>query len=318
MDITIRKNEHCIVGLPRCDFVFSSTRACFVAYGFKTSPLEMTIIRNLLEQKGIQCEEAGGKLAPGQNAFCQKICSKIITSQFCIVLLNHDKEKGKLVPNANVNMEYGLMLGFNKYVVPFQQETHPLPFNVAGLDTVKYDNTSFESQASGAIDIAIEKTRQDQASLTPPDQLIGLFLLSKKALYSPIDSDGEKNIFRMGSPFSFNLLNDFSGMKYIFFGNFTALRPEIVIWRLQMLNDLLNERRSSLKERIELKLFTQEQVELAESLFASMKIWLLVTSDEDKAIILAETKSMAFFQRMEVFSIADVKEQLNLISEDRS
>lgn len=86
MDTTIRKNEHCIVGMPRCDFVFSSTRTCFVAYGFKTSPLEMTVIKNLLTQRGIQCEEAGGNLVPGQNAFCQKICSKIITSQFCIVL----------------------------------------------------------------------------------------------------------------------------------------------------------------------------------------------------------------------------------------
>jgi len=314
LDITIRRNEQCIVGLPRCDFVFSSTRTCFVAYGFKTSPLEMTIIRNLLEHRGIQCEEAGGKLAPGQNAFCQKICSKIITSQFCIVLLNHDEENGKLVPNANVNMEYGLMLGFNKYLVPFQQETHTLPFNVAGLDTVKYDNTSFESKASTAIDVAIEKTRQDQASLTTPDQLIGLFLLYKKALFSPIDNDGEKNIFRMGSPFGFNLLNDFSGMIYIFFGNFTALRPEIVIWRLQMLNDLLNERRSSLKQRIELKLVTQEQVELAESLFTRMKIWLLVTSEEDKTIIMAETKSVTFFDSMQVYSIADVKKQLNLIS----
>jgi hypothetical protein len=83
--------------------------------------MEMTILRNLLQQKGIQCEEAGGQLAPGQNAFCQKICSKIITSQFCIVLLNQDEKKGKLVPNANVNIEYGLMLGFNKYLIPFQR-----------------------------------------------------------------------------------------------------------------------------------------------------------------------------------------------------
>lgn len=312
MDITIRKNEHCIVGLPRCDFVFSSTRTCFIAYGFKTSPLEMTIIKNLLEHRGIQCEEAGGKLTPGQNAFCQKICSKIITSQFCIVLLNHDEVNGKFIPNANVNMEYGLMLGFNKYVVPFQQETHTLPFNVAGIDTVKYDNASFESKASTAIDVAIKKTIQDQASLTPPDQLIELFLLYKKALFSPIDSDGEKNIFRMGSPFGFNLLHDFSGMTYIFFGNFTALRPEIVIWRLYMLNNLLSERISSLKDRIALKLVTQAQVDLAENLFAGLKIWILVTSDEDKTVILTEAKKFSFFHNMQIFSVEDVRKQLSL------
>jgi hypothetical protein len=273
----------------------------------------MTIIRNLLTQKGVQCEEAGGNLAPGQNAFCQKICSKIITSQFCIVLLNHDDENGKLVPNANVNMEYGLMLGFNKYLVPFQQEAETLPFNVAGLDTIKYDKNNFESKASTAIDVAIKKTSQNQADLTNPDQVIQLFILSRKALYSAVDSVGEKNIFRMGSPFGFNLLNDFSGMISIFFGNFTALRPEIVIWRLQMLNQLLTERISSLKERIELGLVTPKQVELAENHFGKMKIWILVTSDEDKAIILRETQSVTFFDRMQVLSTVDMKRELGLL-----
>ena len=43
MDKTIRRNEICVIGLPRCDFVFSSTRTCFIAYGFEESPLEMTI-----------------------------------------------------------------------------------------------------------------------------------------------------------------------------------------------------------------------------------------------------------------------------------
>lgn len=307
MDITIRRNEHCIIGQPRCDFVFSSTRTCFVAYGFQTSPLEMSIIRNLLKDKGVQCEEAGGDLAPGQNAFCQKICSKIITAQFCVVLLNCDDKKDELIPNANVNMEYGLMLGFNKYLIPFQLETHPLPFNVAGLDTVKYKCDNFESKASAAIDLAIKNTCQDNATVATPDQMIELFLLTKKAIFSPIDNDGDKNIFRMGSPFGFNLLNDFSGMKYIFFGNFTAFRAESIISRLKMLSDLLTERVSSLKDRFELKLITIEQKTIAESLFENIKIWLLVTSDDEKAVILREIQNLPIINEIELFSIADIR-----------
>ena len=138
MDNRIRRNEICIVGLPRCDFVFSSTRTCFIAYGFENSPLEVSVLRRLLEDRGILAEEAGGSLAPGQNAFCAKICSKIITAQFCIVLINNEEVDGREIPSANVNMEYGLMLGFNKYVIPFQRAPQKLPFNVAGLDTIKY------------------------------------------------------------------------------------------------------------------------------------------------------------------------------------
>ena len=87
------------------------------------------------------------------------------------------------------------MLGFNKYLIPFQMKTQSLPFNVAALGTVKYDKEDFESEASKAIEIAIEKTKQGQASLTLPNQLIELFLLSKKALYSTVDNEGEKTYF---------------------------------------------------------------------------------------------------------------------------
>src|SRR5215468_2053995 len=120
MDKRIRRNELCVVGLPRCDFVFSSTRACFIGFGFAESALEMSILRNLLRDRGIEAVEASGSLAPGQNAFCVKICSKIIQAQFCVILLNNDIRDGREMPNANVNMEYGLMLGFNKHVIPFQ------------------------------------------------------------------------------------------------------------------------------------------------------------------------------------------------------
>lgn len=116
--------------------------------------------------------EAGPTTAPGQNAFCAKICSKIITSQFCIILLNNDLRDGKEIPNANVNMEYGLMLGFNKYVIPFQQQDQTLPFNVAGLDTVKYTNNTFQSQAELALDEAIKKTCQDSVERISPVSLL--------------------------------------------------------------------------------------------------------------------------------------------------
>lgn len=318
MDISIRKNEHCIIGLPRCDFVFSSTRTCFVAYGFKTSPMEVSILRTILNELGIQCEEAGGQLAPGQNAFCQKICSKIITSQFCIVLLNNDEKDGQLIPNANVNMEYGLILGFNKYVIPFQQERDSLPFNVSGLDTVKYDSQSFERKARAALSLAVGKTTQDSASSPPPDQVINIFLLLKKLVYANIDDQGERNIFRLGTPFGFHLLNDFSGLIYNFFGNFTALRPEIVIWRLKMMNELLNDRRGSFKTRTELGIATAEQIKAAENLFKKLRIIILLTSDEDKKAVKSGIKDVDFSYILDIYSLLemdnDLKELENSIS----
>lgn len=192
MDKTIRKNDICVIGLPRCDFVFSSTRTCFIAYGFDQSSLEMDLLKKLLAERGIQPIEAGGSLAPGQSAFCAKICSKIITSQFCIVIINNDESNGSEIPNANVNMEYGLMLGFNKYVIPFQRESQKLPFNVGGLDTIKYNNTNFTDKSIAVIDQAIKATNQDDVPKDPSDQFLGLFLLSRNYLWSLVDNEGEK------------------------------------------------------------------------------------------------------------------------------
>src|SRR5262249_27983280 len=150
------------------------------------SPLEVSVLRRLLEDRGIQAEEAGGSIAPGQNVFCAKICSKIITAQFCIVLINNDEIDSREIPNANVNMEYGLMLGFNKYILPFQRASQRLPFNVAGLDTIKYNDRDFERQAAQAIDQAIAATRQDTPPPFNPDQVLEAFLLRRRALITPI------------------------------------------------------------------------------------------------------------------------------------
>jgi hypothetical protein len=88
LDNRLRKNEICIISLPSCGYVFSSSPSCFIGYGFNRSTLEMEILRTLLSERRIEAYEAGGNLAPGQQVFCQKICSKIIQSQFCIVLVN--------------------------------------------------------------------------------------------------------------------------------------------------------------------------------------------------------------------------------------
>ena len=310
MDKTIRRNETCIIGLPRCDFVFSSTRSCFIAYGFDESTLEMTLLRKLLEERGIQPIEAGGSFAPAQSAFCAKICSKIITSQFCIALLNNDEKNGMEIPNANVNMEYGLMLGFNKYVIPFQRESQKLPFNVAGLDTSKYNTRNFEKESIDAIEQAIKLTNQENVPQDTSDQFLQLFFLNRNYTWSPLDSEGEKNIFRLGSPLGFNLLNDFTGDKYAFFGRFANLRPETILWRLRKMNEILDGRRSSIPNKVEAGTVKPELVPIIEQLFATAQIWVVVTSNEDKNSIEKELKKEPLNYHVEIMSINDVFSEL--------
>ncbi|MEO3690713.1 hypothetical protein [Roseateles paludis] len=310
LDISIRKNLHCVIGLPRCDFVFSSTRSCFIAYGFEESTLEMSLLRKLLEERSIQPIEAGGSLTPGQNAYCAKICSKIIAAQFCIVLLNNSESGGQEIPSANVNMEYGLMLGFNKYVIPFQRSSQKLPFNVAGLDTIKYGNRDFERLASQAIDQAIAATTQREPTEVPIDQLLGAFLLAKGGLVASLADQGEKNLHDLGSPLGFSLLNDFSGTRVIYFGNFTNLRPEAVLWRLKTIESILSDRLASLEMRKQAGLINEEQSALVAHVLSDIRVWILVTSVEEATFVQAGLVSLNPTHSFAVYSLADVSSEL--------
>ena len=273
------------------------------------------MLRHLLREQGIEPVEAVGTLAPGQNAFCAKICSKIIVSQFCVALVNNDVKDGVEVPNANVNMEYGLMLGFNKYVVPFQRESQTLPFNVAGLDTVKYTNESFERKATEAIEVAVKATTQEAVATFSADQVLEAFLLSKRLLVVSLTTEGDRNLFELGRPLGFNMLMTFDGMRYVYFGNFTALRPEAVLWRLRTLEDIIQERIGSLPQRVKMGIASVDQQKLAalQTFLQQLRTMLLVTSDDDRENVRQGISAKPTRWAVEVLSLSDIRDALQNI-----
>lgn len=285
VDIRIRKNERCVIGLPICDYVFSSTRSCFIAYGFATSGMERDILKSVLEERGIEPVEAGTQIEPGKSVFCVKICSKIIVSQFCIVLANNDVVRKREQANANVNMEYGLILGHNKYVIPFQRDDQILPFNVAGLDTIKYNQGNFRELAARAVDQAIKETNQSDP--TPSNtKLVELFLLINNATIVNVQNDpGERAVYELGGAFGFNLLVKFDGLSYIFLGNFTSLQAHPVIWRLSKLLELLEARIDAVQTRIAVGIATDEAISRLNFLISRLEVWLVVAgATEDREI----------------------------------
>lgn len=315
MDTRIRRNERCVINLPSCDYVFSSTRSCFIGFGFEESTLEMEIIKDVLRARSIEPIEASGALAPAQSAFCAKICSKIITSQFCIILLNNRVDNGRQVPNANVYMEYGLMLGFNKYIVPFQRQTHELPFNVAPLDTVKYSEASFKTKAEEAISQAIEATTQSTDVLDPQlamDQVLGAFVLAKKAMLAPIKSENLQDMYNFGAPLGFNLLNDFSGKRFMYFGNFVTLRSETVLWRLHTLAEILDA--SSIAVQLPSPIMGRTTMRLGvDNVFPELEVWVVVASEEVKTEVGQALRNSGFQYKTQLYSAGDVRSELERI-----
>jgi hypothetical protein len=181
-----------------------------------------------------------------------------------------------------------------------------LPFNVSGLDTIKYTNLNFESLASSAIDQAIKATAPSGATAVDVDQKLQAFLLSRDMTFARITSDGDRAIFDLGSALKFNLLIDFTGTIYCFLGNFTQLRAEAVIWRLGMLCRAIDQRRSSWAARIKSGMMTKESAEAADDIFAKFTILLIASSDSERnAVRDAMTKTTVEY-KVEVLSLGDI------------
>lgn len=108
----------------------------------------------------------------------------------------------------------------------------------------------------------------------------------------------------MGSPLGFHLLNDFSAMNYMYFGNFSSLRPELVVWRVKMLVEIVTKRTATLKDRVKVGIVSKKQAGLLEEVLERIQIWVAVTSKEDKATVATSLTGLKF--KLEVFSLEDI------------
>jgi len=229
-----KRNKKCIIGLPSCGYGFASSRLAFLARPSDDDfQMEEDIIAQILKERNYELYVALQQIDPGNFAFCTKICSKIITAHFCIVLLNPSKHRDHpdvSIPNPNVHFEYGMMLSFHKHVIPMQHKDEELPFNIFPIDTVKYGPKSFKKKAEGAIDDAILRFKTNE----PPGRPIGpasnvLKYFSFKGMkYSDVSTDDARAIYHLGSGHGFNLFDGESGI--VFFGYYHEDDPiEIVV-----------------------------------------------------------------------------------------
>jgi len=241
MDEKIRKNEKCYIGMPSCGYGYESAKLCFVACpSDEEYTLKIDAIKDIVEAKQYECHIALKKIDPGNFAFCTKICSKIIQSQFCIVLLDPSKTKDKPeYPNPNVHLEYGMMMSQNKHIIPLQNEKYDLPFNIAPLDTLKYNEKNFKVLINEAVDHAINKfSNKEMSGTMPQGPDIRTFYNILGFKFSDIKVGLMDFLFKLAGYLGFNLLDDGKGnFKYV--GFFDYEDPKKIILHTKLLIDNL-------------------------------------------------------------------------------
>ena len=175
MEKPVRINKRCLVRNQECKRIFEGSRICFIASPANDEvALELEVIQQKLRSENIEPYIAVEQRELHKDIFCEKICSKIIESNFCIVILNDVKDKIDNVrkPNANVYYEYGLMTAFGKKIIPIQLDGHKLAFNIQSLDTVKYDNSNFSKQIEEAIKFTLLTEVEDDITGTEGSHII--------------------------------------------------------------------------------------------------------------------------------------------------
>jgi len=288
-------NKTCIIGLPTCDYAFNSSRMVFIAApSDEDFSLELSLLTKILEERDYEVSIALRETNPAKLAFCTKICSKIIQSQFCIALLNpskHAQDQSIKIPNPNVHFEYGMMLSFHKHVIPFQEEDESLPFNIQGLDTIKYSKGNFEKKAIEIIEDAILSfgSIPNPTSEIVSNQHLRQYLAIRGLRISDLQASPEmNNLFNIGKFLGYNLLD---GEEIIYLGMFDIFPPKEIIFRLKLLLQNLHKQKKVFEEVLK-KTLTPEQVEATYLAWKKIKIEILIPNDIDMEKIQNRAKEV--------------------------
>lgn len=161
MEKTLGLNEHCFIRSQYCSRAYGGSRLCFIACPSGDQlQLEIDVIKAVLRDNNIEPYVAVENCEPGKDIFCEKICAKMIESQFCAVLLSDIIYAGKdrATPNPNVYYEYGLMVAMHKTIIPLQRQDAPLAFNIQSLDTLTYNPKTLRGVFQTALKRVLSKS----------------------------------------------------------------------------------------------------------------------------------------------------------------
>lgn len=151
---------------------------------------EMKAVKEVLKGFGFQGYFALlSEEEKGLDAFCDKICSKILNSLFCVVMLNApitleyiDKVTGDeeifRAPRANVYYEFGIAIALMKRVIPLMREDLKLPFDIQHLDAIPYENIgNLKEKLTEAVKATLLKPSREKIAKMPR---IGLLLVDQE------------------------------------------------------------------------------------------------------------------------------------------
>jgi hypothetical protein len=267
------QNESCIVGLPYCGHFFGSEPIVFMAVSdIGRYSDETGILAGLLQDNGLRPYLAPETVKQEKTEFCEKICSRIINSRFCIVFIDNDSRG-----SSDVHMLYGLMLAFNKIVVPLEK-------NAAGRDGIRplpsilYYPDNFMTVAQSVVGEAVVRASSAGIyEMLVRDRELQDYFIRRGLRILQVGGPVARAFYRIAYPLEFMILE---GNDYVFFGSFEHFSYEEISSR----TGLLIKGLSDIKDRFETlykNTFSLQNMELAYRIWSRLRIEVIASQGMD-------------------------------------
>jgi hypothetical protein len=136
---------------------------------------------------------------------------------------------------------------------------------------------------------------------------VGAYLLLRGGILADVTAPGDKALYQLGAVVGFNLLVDYTGNQFMYFGNFPALKPSVIAWRIKKLVEIFDARVGGVGLRVHHGLVTPQTKDALVQLRNTMEIWILVNDDDARTELLDLTSDCPIHSS--VFTIAEVSSE---------
>ena len=270
-----------MLDLPYCGHFSGSEESVFIAVPEKVNyEMEINTLNDLLRVKGLKAYIMPELSDHDKIMFCERVCSKIISSRFCLVFTENN-----LARSSDVHLSYGIMLAFDKIVIPLEKAVHETD-KLAPLPAILYYPDNFRSIAQAVIEEALLKTSTNGLlGLLHRDEELQKYLVSRNLKPLPIENQVTREFYRIAYPADFLILE---GTDFVFFGAFESLGHEEAAARIRLLVQGLTKMKSRF-ETVYKNTLPFESMEFIYRVFSNIKIEVLVSGSINMKKLLSET-----------------------------
>ncbi len=274
-----------MLDLPYCGHFAGSEESVFIAVPEKAKyEMEIKTLDELLRAKSLKAYIMPELSDHDKIVFCERVCSKIISSRFCLVFIEKN-----LARSTDVHLSYGIMLAFDKIVIPLEK-TVQNGDRLSPLPAILYYTDNFRTIAQTIIEEALLKTSsKGLLGLLHGDDELQQYLLNRNLKPLPIENQVTKELYRIAYPADFLILE---GTDFVFFGAFESLHHEEAASRIRLLIKGLMKMKSRF-ETIYKNTLPFESIEFIYRVFSNIRIEVIVSCSIDIIKLLYETSDAA-------------------------